>query len=54
MGGAKGAGIGAILGAGAGVAGVMLTKGNEAELRSGTEVGMVTTKPMTFTVRTER
>jgi hypothetical protein len=54
MGGAKGAGIGAILGAGAGVAGVMLTKGNEAELRSGTELGMVTTRPMTFTVRTER
>ena len=51
MGGAKGAGIGAIIGAGAGVAGVMLTKGNEAELRSGTEVGMVTTRPMTFTVR---
>jgi hypothetical protein len=54
IGGAKGAGIGAILGAGAGVAGVMLTKGNEAELRSGTELGMVTTRPMTFTVRTER
>jgi hypothetical protein len=54
IGGAKGAGIGAILGAGAGVAGVMLSKGHEAELRSGTEVGMVTTRPMTFTVRSER
>lgn len=54
VGGGKGAGIGAILGAGAGVAGVMLTKGNEAELRGGTELGMVTTKPMTFTVRSER
>ncbi len=54
MGGAKGAGIGAILGAGAGVAGVMLTKGNEAELRGGTELGMVTTRQMTFTVRSER
>jgi hypothetical protein len=54
MGGAKGAGIGAILGAGAGVAGVMLTKGNEAEVRSGTEIGMITTRPITFTVRTER
>jgi hypothetical protein len=54
IGGAKGAGIGAVLGAGAGVAGVMLTKGNEAELRSGTEVGMVTTRPITFTVRSER
>ena len=39
---------------GAGVAGVMLTKGNEAELRGGTELGMVTTRPMTFTVRSER
>ena len=53
-GGGKGAGIGAILGAGAGVAGVMLTKGNDAELRSGTEIGMTTTRPMTFTIRTER
>jgi hypothetical protein len=53
-GGGKGAGIGAILGAGAGVAGVMLTKGNDAELRSGTEVGMTTTRPMSFTIRTER
>ena len=53
-GGGKGAGIGAIIGAGAGVAGVMLTKGNDAELRSGTEVGMTTTRPMTFTLRTER
>ncbi|MFL6215458.1 MAG: hypothetical protein ACJ74J_16375 [Blastocatellia bacterium] len=52
-GGGKGAGIGAILGAGAGVAGVMLTKGNDAELRSGTEVGMTTTRPMTFTLRTQ-
>ena len=54
IGGGKGAGIGAVLGAGAGVAGVMLSKGNEAELRSGTEVGMVTTRPVTFTVRSER
>lgn len=53
-GGGKGAGIGAIIGAGAGVAGVMLTKGNDAELRSGTEVGMSTTRPMTFTIRSER
>jgi hypothetical protein len=54
MGGAKGAGIGAVLGAGAGVAGVMLTKGNEAELRSGTEIGMITARPMTFKVRSDR
>jgi hypothetical protein len=54
IGGAKGAGIGAVLGAGAGVAGVMLTKGNEAELRSGTEIGMITTRPITFSVRSDR
>ncbi len=54
IGGGKGAGIGAIIGAGAGVAGVMLTKGNEAELRSGTELGMVTVRPITFSVRADR
>jgi hypothetical protein len=54
IGGGKGAGIGAAIGASAGVAGVMLTKGNEAELRSGTEVGMITTRPITFHVRSER
>ncbi|MFY9556269.1 MAG: hypothetical protein WAV20_19465 [Blastocatellia bacterium] len=54
IGGGKGAGIGAIIGAGAGVAGVMLTKGNEAELRSGTEIGMVTTHPITFSIRSDR
>ena len=54
IGGGKGAGIGAIIGAGAGVAGVMLTKGNEAELRSGAEIGMVTTRPITFSVRSDR
>ena len=53
IGGGKGAGIGAIIGAGAGVAGVMLTKGNEAELRSGTEIGMVTARPITFSVRAD-
>jgi hypothetical protein len=54
IGGGKGAGIGALIGAGAGVAGVMLSKGNEAELRSGTEIGMVTTRPVVFTVRSVR
>jgi len=54
IGGGKGAGIGAILGAGAGVAGVMLTKGNEAEVRSGSEIGMVTTRPITFSIRSDR
>ncbi len=54
IGGGKGAGIGAAIGAGAGVAGVMLTKGHEAELRSGTEVGMITARPITFHLRSER
>jgi hypothetical protein len=54
MGGAKGAGIGAIVGAGAGVAGVMLTKGHQAELRSGTEIGMLTARPITFSLRSVR
>ena len=54
VGGGKGAGIGALIGAGAGVAGVMLTKGNDAEVRSGTEIGMVTLRPMTFSVHSDR
>lgn len=54
IGGAKGAAIGAAIGAGAGVAGVFLTKGHEAEIRSGTEIGMVTTQPINFTVRSDR
>jgi outer membrane lipoprotein SlyB len=54
VGGGKGAGIGALIGAGAGVAGVMLTKGNDVEVRSGTEIGMVTLRPMTFSVRSDR
>jgi hypothetical protein len=53
VGGGKGAGIGAAIGAGAGVAGVMLSKGKEAELKSGTEIGMVTVRPITFTVRAD-
>jgi len=51
IGGGKGAGIGAAIGAGAGVAGVFLQKGHEAELRSGTEVGMITAHPVTFKIR---
>jgi len=54
VGGGKGAGIGAAIGAGAGVAGVMLTKGNDVELRSGTEIGMTTLRPITFSVRSDR
>ncbi len=40
IGGGKGALIGAILGAGAGLAGERLTKGEDAEVRSGTEFGV--------------
>ena len=40
IGGGKGALIGAILGAGAGLAGERYTKGEEAEVRSGTEFGI--------------
>lgn len=54
LGGGKGAGIGAAVGAGAGVAGVLLTKGREAEIRSGTEIGMSTTRPITFRIRSDR
>jgi type IV secretion system protein VirB10 len=51
LGGGKGAGIGAAIGAGAGVAGVMLQKGHEVELRSGSEIGMITTAPVEFKLR---
>lgn len=40
IGGGKGALIGAILGAGAGLAGERLTKGEEAQVKSGTEFGI--------------
>jgi type IV secretion system protein VirB10 len=50
IGGGKGAGIGAAVGAGAGVAGALLSKGKEAEVRRGTEISMMTTRPVTFTV----
>lgn len=40
-GGGKGAGIGAIAGAGAGLAGALLTKGPEAEVKPGTEFGVI-------------
>ena len=53
IGGAKGAAIGAIIGAGAGVAGVLVKKGNEAELRGGTEIGMTTTQPIVFSVKSD-
>ena len=41
VGGGKGAVIGALLGAGAGYLGQRLTKGEEAEVRSGTEFGVI-------------
>lgn len=54
VGGGKGAGIGAAIGAGAGVVGAMMSKGNEVEVRRGTEIGMITTRPITFTVQSDR
>jgi hypothetical protein len=54
IGGGKGAAIGGLLGAGAGVAGVMLQKGHEAVIKGGSELGMVTTQPITFSVRADR
>jgi len=54
VGGGKGAAIGAAIGAGAGVVGAMMSKGNEVEVRRGTEIGMITTRPITFTVQSDR
>ncbi|HYP29309.1 MAG TPA: hypothetical protein VE262_21540 [Blastocatellia bacterium] len=54
IGGGKGAAIGAIIGAGAGVAGSMLKKGYEAEVKSGTELGMIINEPIQFSVRSDR
>jgi hypothetical protein len=54
IGGGKGAAIGGLIGAGAGVAGVMLQKGHEAVIKGGSELGMVTTQPITFSVRADR
>ncbi|MBI3651439.1 MAG: hypothetical protein HY231_10510 [Acidobacteria bacterium] len=54
IGGGKGAAIGGAIGAGAGVAGVMLTKGNEAVIKGGSEIGLTTSKPITFSVRADR
>jgi hypothetical protein len=54
IGGGKGAAIGGAIGAGAGVAGVMLQKGNKAAIKGGSEIGMVTTEPISFSVRADR
>jgi hypothetical protein len=40
-GGGKGAGIGAIVGGGLGTAGAVFSKGNEAEVKAGTEFGVI-------------
>ncbi len=48
IGGGKGALIGAILGAGAGVLGERYTKGEEAEVKAGTEFGVFLNKAATF------
>ena len=47
-GGGKGAGIGAIAGAGAGIAGALLTKGPEAEVKPGTEFGVILNQAITL------
>ena len=54
IGGGKGAAIGGLIGAGAGVAGVMLQKGHDAVIKGGSELGMVTTQPVSFSVRADR
>lgn len=47
-GGGKGAGIGAGIGAGLGVAGALLSKGKEAEVKPGTEFGVVLNQPLSL------
>lgn len=53
-GGGKGAGIGAAIGAGVGAAGALLSKGHEAEVASGTEIGMVLDRPLTVSTSSGR
>lgn len=48
IGGGKGALIGGLLGAGAGLAGERFTKGEEAEVRSGTEFGVILNQPISL------
>ena len=48
IGGGKGAAIGGILGAGAGLLGERMTKGEEAEVRSGTEFGVYLNQPVSL------
>jgi hypothetical protein len=53
IGGGKGALIGGLLGAGAGLLGERLTKGEEAEVRSGTEFGVYLNQSISMTKWTE-
>ena len=48
IGGGKGALIGGIIGAGAGLLGERMTKGEEAEVRSGTEFGVILNQPLSL------
>lgn len=48
IGGGKGALIGGLLGAGAGLLGERLTKGEDAEVRSGTEFGVILNHPISL------
>jgi len=48
IGGGKGALIGGLLGAGAGLLGERMTKGEDAEVRSGTEFGVVLNQPISL------
>jgi hypothetical protein len=48
IGGGKGALIGGLLGAGAGLLGEKMTKGEDAEVRSGTEFGVILNQPISL------
>jgi hypothetical protein len=48
IGGGKGALIGGLLGAGAGLLGERMTKGEDAEVRSGTEFGVILNQPISL------
>lgn len=53
-GGGKGAGVGAGIGAGLGVAGAFFSKGHEAEVKSGTEFGVVLNQRISLPATTVR
>lgn len=54
IGGGKGALIGGLLGAGAGLLGERMTKGEDAEVRSGTEFGVILNQPISLPRFAER